>query len=160
MGESTTITHALLTIAAITIASIFAFVMLTKISALNSSISQIIYSNVNNMENSITIIDFYYNSSNQSFVVYVKNTGNADISPGFASMTDIYLGTYGFGPILYTYSSTPSPGHWTYIKLQPDISWKSGETIIMLIFNTTSISPPYSLKIVLPGGVGGEMVKG
>ncbi|MGC8910448.1 MAG: flagellin, partial [Fervidicoccaceae archaeon] len=62
MGESTTITHAILTIAAVTIASIFAFVMLTKISALNSSVSQMIYSNVNSMESSVTIIDFYYSS--------------------------------------------------------------------------------------------------
>lgn len=160
MGESTTITHALLTIAAITIASIFAFVMLTKISTLNSSISQMIYSNVNGMESSITIIDFYYDSQNQSFVVFVKNTGSMDISPTFASMTDVYLGTYGQGTSLYTYSSSPSPGHWSYTKTQPTASWKAGETIVILVYNTTAVIPPYQIKIVMPNGIGAEMAKG
>ncbi|MCI4396939.1 MAG: hypothetical protein JHC28_05210 [Thermoprotei archaeon] len=160
MGESTTITHALLTIAAVTIATIFAFTMLSKISALNNSISQMIYSNVNNMESSITIIDFYYDSQNQSFIIYVKNTGSMDISPTFANMTDVYLGTYGQGSTLYTYSSDPSPGHWTYYKTQQGDAWKTGETIIIALFNSTSISPPYQLKIIMPSGLGGEFVRG
>jgi len=160
LGESTTITHALLTIAAVTIASIFAFVMLTKISALNSSISQMIYSNVNSMESSITIIDFYYSPLNQSFVVFVKNTGSMDISPTFANMTDVYLGTYGQGLTLFTYSTSQSPGHWSYAKTQTDSSWKAGETIVIYIYNTTSVSPPYQVKIVMPSGLGAEMVRG
>ncbi|PNV78654.1 MAG: hypothetical protein C0179_08570 [Fervidicoccus sp.] len=160
MGESTTITHAILTIAAVTIASIFAFVMLTKISALNSSVSQMIYSNVNSMESSVTIIDFYYSSQNQSFIVFVKNTGSMDISPSFSSMTDVYLGTYGQGSVLYTYASSPSLGHWSYTKTQPDPSWKAGETIIIYIYNTTTVLPPYQVKVVMPNGVGAEMVRG
>ncbi|AFH42914.1 flagellar protein FlaG [Fervidicoccus fontis] len=161
MGESTTITHALLTIAAITIASIFAFVMISKISAINSSITQMISSNVNNMESSITIIDFFYNSSGGSFVIYVKNVGTSDISLSALQNTDVYIGTYNSPLTLYTYLSSAYPGHWNYtLAIGGSNSWSAGSTIIIYLYNQTSISPPYYVKIVLPIGIGSELVEG
>lgn len=160
MGESTTIAHALLTIAAITIASVFAFVMLTKISSLNSSIGQFIYSNVNTVQSDLSIIDFFYNSSGNCFVIYVKNVGSTSISLSNLNLTDVYLGTYNSASLLFTYDPAGSPGHWNYTTaFSSNLTWPPGGTIIVFLYNQTAVQPPYYLKMVLPSGVGAEMVK-
>ncbi len=161
MGASTTIAHAVLTIAALAIAASFAFAIILKTGSLTSSISQLIFSQSNELRTDITIIDVYYSSTNSSFIIYVKNTGSLDISSTSLQQTDVYLGTYGGELKLYTYSATGGGGKWNYTETDASTTgWSSGETIVIRVYNTTSVSTPYQVKIILPNGEGEEYVSG
>ncbi len=161
MGASTTITHAILMIAAVIIASIFAFTVILKTSTLTSSISQIIFSEQSAFKTQLTITDIEYSSSKGCFEIYVKNTGYSDITEDLIEKMDVYLGGEGDGLDLYVYSSTPTLGQWNYTEtLYNDNSWNVGETIIIHAYNSTEIKPPYHVKIVLPNGVGTEYTGG
>ncbi len=160
MGASTTIAHALLTIAAIAVAATFAFTMIAKTTTLNSGISQMLFSQSQNLRMDITIIDFYYDTTNNYFTIYAKNTGYIDINLSLLNDTDIYLGEYGSELDLYTYNQTGGAGHWNYTQTDNDSSvWSTGETLVIHLFNQTSIDTPYYLKMVLPNGESDEMVK-
>ena len=161
MGASTTITHALLTIAAITLAAIFAFTIISKTTSLTSSISQFIFSESQNLKTSITIIEVHYDSSLSCFVIYVKNTGSYSMPLSILNETDVYLGTYGSALNLYTYNPLGGAGHWNYTQYGVNnSSWDVGETLALYLYNSTNVSPPYHVKIVLPSGIGGEIVEG
>ncbi len=161
MGASTTIAHALLTIAAITLAAAFAFTMIAKTSSLTSSISQFIFSQSQNLRTSITLIEVHYDDSLSCFVIYVKNTGEVDYPLSVLNNTDIYIGTYGSSLSLYTYDLSGSTGHWNYTqKGEENSAWDAGETIEIHLYNSTSIEPPYYVRITLPNGIGSELVEG
>ncbi len=161
MGASTTIAHALLTIAAITIAAAFAFTMIAKTSSLTSSISQFIFSQSQNLRTSISIIEVHYDSSLACFVVYVKNTGEVDYPVTILNNTDVYLGTYGSSLTLYIYNASGGAGYWNYTqKGVIDNTWSAGETIEIHVYNQTSVEAPYHVRVVLPNGVRSELVEG
>ena len=161
MGSSTTIAHALLTIAAITVASAFAFAMILKTGSLTSTISQLVFSQTNELRTDLTIVEVQYDPGLGAFVVYVKNTGLSDIPSSQLELTDVYLGTYGESLSLYLYKATGGTGYWNYTKtLSTTPSWVAGETIIMYVYNSTQVNPPYHVRVVLPGGEGAETVDG
>jgi flagellar protein FlaG len=159
LGASTTITHAILTIAAVVLAASFAFTIILKTTSLTSSISQLIFSEENSFETKIAITYVTYSPSKECFQIYVKNIGYNDISPDAIKLMDVYLGSY-YGPLqLYPYNSSASPGYWNYTKTDSTTpSWGTGETIVLNLYNNTLVSPPYHVKVVLPSGVGDEYV--
>lgn len=161
MGSSTTIAHALLTIAAITVASAFAFAMILKTGSLTSSISQLVFSQSNELRTDLTIVEVQYDPSLGAFVVYVKNTGLNDIPLSQLELTDVYLGTYGGSLSLYLYNPAGGAGYWNYTKTVTSASsWVAGETLIVKVYNNTRVDPPYHVRVVLPGGEGAETVDG
>ncbi|MEM3927228.1 MAG: flagellin [Desulfurococcaceae archaeon] len=78
MGESTTITHALLTIVAVILASLFAVAVMGQLNSLVNSISVAIKSRSDTFRLSVNIIYAYYNGTH--VMIYVKNTGDLPYS--------------------------------------------------------------------------------
>ncbi len=156
MGESTTITHALLTIVAISIAASFALVVMSRTSLLSSTISQMVYSKSQEMRIQITVT-YMYNNSSTEYIVFAKNIGSSSLT-GF-DLVDIYFGTFGGELKLYTYNQSGGAGHWnaTEYGSTPGV-WEKGETIEIHIYTSQPVDPPYHVKIVLPFGTGAEEV--
>lgn len=160
MGFSTTVTHAILIVAAVTAASILTSTVLFKLGAVSSAISQSVGSQVEKMLTDVTILGVFYNSTGGYFVVYAKNTGKVAISQLDLASADVYLGTYGSALELYTYNSTAGAGYWNYSKTKPSPSWEVGETIVVAVYNRTSVEPPYHVRLCLPNSAVGEYVGG
>ena len=156
MGESTTITHALLTIVAISIAASFALIVISRASLLSSTISQMVYSKSQEMRIQITVT-YMYNNSSTEYIVFAKNTGTSSLT-GF-SLIDVYFGTFGEELKLYTYNQSGGAGHWNVTEYGSTQGvWEKGETIEIHIYTSQPVDPPYYVKIVLPFGSGAEEV--
>ncbi|MEM1843637.1 MAG: flagellin [Desulfurococcaceae archaeon] len=74
MGESTTITHALLTIVAVILASLFAVTIMGQLNYLANSISIAVKNRSDSFRLGVSIIYAYYNGSH--VVLFLKNTGD------------------------------------------------------------------------------------
>jgi len=161
LGFSTTITHAILVVAALTAASILSTAIIIKFNFITSTISQVVQSQANSLLTDITIIDVFYNSTGGYFIIYAKNTGNLEIARDSISKTDVYLGRYGDALDLYIYNASGGPGYWNYSKADPSsTSWLVGETITIKVYNRTTVQSPYHVKICLPSAVVEEFVGG
>lgn len=161
MGFSTTITHAILIVAALTAASILSTAVILKFNFLTSTLSQVVRSQANSLLTDITIIDVFYNSSGNYFIIYAKNTGKLEISQNSLSKADVYLGSYGEPLALYTYNASGGLGHWNYTKTDSSsTNWLLGETIIIRVFNDTVIQAPYHVKVYIPDATVEEFVGG
>jgi len=151
MGESTTIVHALLTIAALLLAAIFAVTVLGRLGFLQSTLSDLIRSKTEIIQTNVKIVSGFYNESEDAYVIYVKNIGNRPITQQMLNNTDIYLGTYGAEVKLYRYGDG-SVGTWTATDLNGDGIWSSGETLIIKVYTGSEVQSPVYVKIVLPTG--------
>ena len=150
MGESTTITHALLTIVAISLAATFATVVITRVSMVSNTLSQVLGEKVELLKTSI-VIAYVYNASQTEYVIYAKNVGQTRIS--VISDIDVYFSSADQPLVLYTYNESGGAGHWNYTELgSSDGIWQPGETIEIHVFTSAEVPPPYRVKLVLPTG--------
>ena len=153
MGFTSVVVEGILLISAVVAASVFAAAFLTKMGEVKDAFVYSTKANIARVKTKITVVYATYNDSEGFFVVYAKNVGQYEVSP--ISKIDVYFGSLGKA-VLYSYDFDGifSPGEWTYIEFtgkKVDI-WEIGETIEIKVYNSTTIDPPYYVKIVLPYG--------
>ena len=149
---SAVVSTAIVAIAGIVMASIFAVALLSQVGVIDSTFRGVSQNAINKMKTSIDIVYLTLNGS--YFVVYVKNTGQRSISVDEIELIDVYFGNDSMQ--LYVYNTT-GLGIWNYTEVSPDNTWSVGETLIIRIYNETAIEgPTYYVKIVLPNGVSDE----
>jgi archaellum component FlaF (FlaF/FlaG flagellin family) len=157
MGFSVTLTHIMMVIASIILASIFTACAFYAGSVVQNQLTQ----GVSNVKNTVNIqVDIVYATVNTTsppnFVIYAKNTGNLPISD--YSYLDVYVGTYGNAQ-LYTYNPTASPGsgNFSITVANGNGVWEPLETATIYVYPTGEISGTlFEAKIVPSQGIGSD----
>jgi flagellar protein FlaG len=157
MGESTTITHAMLTIVALVLAAVFAVAVMGRLGYLQSTLSDLVRIKTDQVQTNVKIITGFYNSTEGAYIVYLKNLGPKDIPFSVFNNTDIYLGPYGGNVLLYVYGNG-STGTWTASDIGGDNIWNAGETAIIKVYTGVEYSSSVYIKVVLPSGADFEEV--
>ncbi|MCC6010565.1 MAG: flagellin [Fervidicoccaceae archaeon] len=151
MGFSVTISHAILLIAAIIVASSFAFVMIAKTSTLSSIFSQNINQLTINSQLDFTFVYAYYNSVEGAFYVYLKNTGLAEIPGSYIAKSDLIIISNNKAQLII-YGDT-KPGYWIFQDTNGISGWQIGETVVIKAYNQTAVDLRMVIKFVLPSGL-------
>lgn len=102
------------------------------------------------------VVDLFYNSTDNSVLIFLKNVGLRDITHGELKLSEIYITSKSLHLVI-PYSDVPLSGRWNYEilnDLNSDGVWGPGETVVM------SARPPYQLssgtykvKVVMSNGV-------
>lgn len=152
MGSSSVVVESILMIAAIVAASVFASSFVVKLAEFKDSFNSVVRSYSDKVKTDIMIVYATYLNSTESFVVYARNIGKTSI---FIKSMSVYFGnTTELDLYTYDYDGEPALGEWDYtIANAPDNGlWEPGETLIIYIYNVTTLTPPYIVKLVLPNG--------
>ncbi|MEM4035503.1 MAG: hypothetical protein QXU97_02665 [Fervidicoccaceae archaeon] len=146
MGESTTIAHALLTIVAVILVSLFAMAVMGQLNLLVNSMNIAVKNKADTFRLSIDIIYAYYNGTH--LVIYVKNTG--DIPYNKLDYMDIFVRDYS-GKVEYYVSGA------SYVVIV-EYGVRTGvlepsETIELVIdTDGRQYTPPIEIKLALVNG--------
>ncbi len=158
MGASLVVTHAILTIASVIMASILAAVTLHKVSELCNVVSQVGKQESLRFLRSIKVVyaAVINNSNVANAVVYVKNVGNVPIEIEELKDADVYFGRYGHANY---YLWGGGPVGWDFEEFDNDQLWRPGETIKINVYSEEAyIRAVYYFKIVLIDGTSAEEV--
>ncbi len=156
---STTISTAILVIAGIIMASMLSVALLSQIGIINNAIMMSSREARDRISTSIDIVHVTLNTTGsiKYIVVFIKNIGKRDLNVNEIMKTDVYV--YDTSRLrLYTYNQVGYPNHWNFTEVYVDNVWSIGETLIIKIYNTSSYSTPFTIRIVLPNGVQSEYV--
>lgn len=148
MGESTTITHALLTIVAVLMASIFAAAVIGQLNSVINTISISIKNKSDTYRMSIAIIYAYYDQSAGRVTIFIKNTGDVPYSK--LDSIDIFI-TDNTGVVDYYSSRDSSKVSLTELGAVNNIL-EPGETLRIDVATTRSYIAPIEVRIVLVNG--------
>lgn len=145
MGESTTITHAILTIVAVLMASLFAAAVLSQLNNVINSLSATIKNKSDTYRMSIIIIYALYDKNTNSLYIYLKNTGEVPYSD--LDNIDVFVKDYT-GRVDYYKSSQATKQEYGNVN---NILEK-GETMLLNITTVTTYTPPLEVKVVFSNG--------
>lgn len=154
MGFSVTISHAIMLITAIIVASSFAFVMMAKTSVLSSLFSQNINQLTINAQLDFAFVYSYYNKEEGVFYIYLKNTGLTEMPSSYITKSDLLIISNNNAQLLL-YGDT-RPGYWVFQDTNGINGWQVGETIIIQAFNQSAVDLRAIVKFVLPSGLAKE----
>jgi flagellar protein FlaG len=159
MGEATVMVHAILTIVGIILATVFAAYVLGRMGYVNSVMSGVLNSKLEEIQSEIKIVAGFYNGSSE-YDIFVKNVGSVDMPEDqLYNKTEVYVGTYDTFSKMYLLSNTSSSNTAQLVDLNGDNVWSSGETVVIKIPPpSTDTSAPVRVKIVLPSGSTAEAV--
>ena len=153
MGESTVITHAMLTILAITITSIFAGIIITASYKAGNTISAVLNLDTQKVSTDVRLVYVSKEETSTGYLykIYMKNVGSQPIS-SLDSM-DVFLGNYTEALDYYRYNSTASNGEWNYTIIgDTNNVWDPKETLVVNVYSASNYGPLISVKVVLPTG--------
>jgi len=158
MGESATITHAILTIAAVLMASLFASVVIGQLNTLFNTISISIRSRYESYRLSVSIIHATIDKESSIIYIYVKNTG--DVAYSDLNNIDVIITDYN-GKTMYYSTRLDSQHRVNYIEYgsQPGVL-ERGETVLLTIQLIESYTLPLEIKLVLSNGYSTTYVVG
>ncbi|MCS7124407.1 MAG: flagellin [Candidatus Bathyarchaeota archaeon] len=156
MGFSLTLSHIIMVIASVCLASVFSAYAFYTGNLIQNELAQ----NVNNYKITVNIrLEIVYATINNTttpphFVIYAKNTGNLP----FVDFTflDVYVGEYGKAQ-LYTYSETASSGSGKYSisTANGDNIWEPRETAVIKVYPTGNVEGiVFEAKLVPSKGIG------
>lgn len=153
MGSSTVIVHGLLTIVGVILATVFGAFVVTRINYVNNALSLILNSKLQELQVDVKIITGFYNSTESTYVIYVKNVGtlNVPLSQLYGK-TELYLNTYDGQNYFFVLSSENEVNKASIKELDEDGVWGSGETIMIKLFFQSKPPEPIKVKLVLPSG--------
>lgn len=158
MGFSSIIVEGIILIAAVIASSILATAIVERTNMVNDAIKQSMKQQADSIKAKIVIVYATYDESIGLFIVYLKNVGKYPIRA--IDKMDIYFGEYGKAELyVYDKDGALSPGEWSYMEIsESKISnvLEPGETIKILIYNSTVVNPPYYVKIFTPYGTWDE----
>jgi len=157
MGFSVTLTHIIMVIASVILASTFTACAFYAGNVVQNELNQ----GVSNVKSTVDIqLDIVYATVNTTsppnFVIYAKNTGNLPIND--FTYLDIYAGTYGNAQ-LYTYDLTANAGSgkFTIIDSNGNGIWEPRETATIYVYPTGEINGTiFEAKIVPSQGIGSD----
>ncbi|MCE4604834.1 MAG: flagellin [Aeropyrum sp.] len=151
MGESTVIAHALLTIVAITMASVFAGVVIFGSYDIGNSIQALYNSMADRMRTDIVIAYISFDPATLTYYVYAKNTGSSPINS--LDTTTIFFGPEGGVLDFYTYDPNGTTGTWYYVEhgTQNQV-WEVGEVLEIVIVAGKDYGGVVKLVMVVPTG--------
>jgi len=161
MGHATVVVEAIVMISAVIAASVFASALVTKVGELRQAVAAAIRSQVERVEIDAVATYATYDPGQSCFLVYIKNVGRYSVPYAYLPKADVYFGSTGSAQ-LYSYDSdgNPAPGEWSFTEAlgNGNDRWEPGETIVLRIYNSTAVDPPYYVKFVLPSGSSVEAV--
>lgn len=152
-GVSNAIVEALLIIVSVSVATILASTVLSKLSEFQNRFTAISSESLQGLSERLAYIHATYDSSNECFVVYVKNVGNYPVH-AFDRATVLFGGS-GSNVNYIPYSSSPSPGCGCWGFKEFGVAngvVDPAETIAIRIYNSTPLDPPYRFKLVTSKG--------
>lgn len=157
MGFSLTITHIIMVIGAVVLASAFVACALYTGNTVQNEFTQ----SVSDAKTTVdTQIDIVYATANTTaspvYAIYAKNTGKLPISD--FTFVDVYVGTYGEAQ-LYTYSASASSGSgkFSVTDANGDGIWEPRETATIYAYPTGTIDDAtLEAKIVPSRGIGSD----
>lgn len=138
-------------IAAVVAVAIFASAIITSVTNIGSAISTDLRMENTRIRTNIIIEYLVYDNNTSTFIVFMKNVGGVKIS--FEELT-VFFGTYGHADIYFP-SDVLIPGSKTWVVEELDTKnnvWDIGETIKMYLTNSTTVDPPYYIRIVTLSG--------
>lgn len=141
MGFSVTISHILMVIASVGLASGFSAYAIYAGSSIQSNVLQ----NVSDVKRQMSLqVQIVYATMNETttpshFVIYVKNIGWLPLTD-FTYM-DVYVGEYGTA-VLYTYNedAQQGSGNFTLIDADEDSLWEPRETAVIRAYPKTNVT--------------------
>ncbi len=152
MASASVVVEAILMIAAIITASIFASSFFTKLLELKDAMNSMVSQYRNRLKTELMIIYATYLKDRGYFAIYAMNIGKSTI---YIERISIYFGNSTLMNLyMYDYDAVLEPGEWFYEEVSDhrDRLWEPGETIVIYLLNQTTITPPYIVKLVLPNG--------
>jgi len=163
MGESTVIAHAMLTILSISLAAIFAGVLISTSYKISNSVSNIVYTQSNIISTNVKIIyisRIQINSTTYLYKVYLKNLGHtAFVDP---SKFDVFLGNQSQSLDYIPYEKNKNgKTFWNYTIIGGS-SFTPQSTLVINTYTQNYYGPTIEAKIVLSNGrtVSGETTIG
>ncbi|UCF58912.1 MAG: hypothetical protein JSV15_00340 [Candidatus Bathyarchaeota archaeon] len=141
MGFSVTISHILMVIASVGLASGFSAYAIYAGSSIQSNVLQ----NVSDVKRQMSLqVQIVYATMNETttpshFVIYVKNIGWLPLTD-FTYM-DVYVGEYGTA-VMYTYNedAQQGSGNFTLIDADEDSLWEPRETAVIRAYPKTNVT--------------------
>ncbi len=157
MGFSLTITHIIMVIASVVLASAFVACALYTGNVVQNEFTQ----GVSDAKNTVdTQVDIVYATANttgtQVFAIYAKNTGKLPLSD--FTFLDIYAGKYGEAQLFsYDASAAAGSGKFTITDANGDGVWEPRETATIYAYPTGTIDDAmFEAKIVPSRGIGSD----
>jgi len=153
MGYSVTLSHIIMVISSICLASVFSAYAFYTGNLVHNELAH----NINDYRGMVNLrLEIVYatvdTSAKPHFVIYAKNVGNLPISD--YTFLDVYVGEYGKAQ-LFTYNSTPSSGHFTLTDANSNGVWEPRETATIRAYPINGISGVvFEAKIVPFKGIG------
>jgi flagellar protein FlaG len=147
MGESTTITHAVLTIAAILMASLFVTVVIGQLNSTLNSISITMKTRSDLYRLSVAIVHASLDKQTNTIYVYAKNTG--DVAYSDLGNVDFIVTDYN-GRTFYLSTRLGNVTVKEYGS-QPGV-FEKGETVLFELALSGTYTSPLEVKLVLSNG--------
>jgi len=156
MGFSVSLTHIIMVIAAVTLASGFSAYAIYNGSVVQNEVLYGVRDAKTRMRLQVDIVYATLEPSTTPphFVIYVKNVGSIPLSN--YTFIDIYVGEYGRSQ-LYSYSQTASAGSGKFnlTDISGDGVWEPRETAVIRAYPTTDVEGVmFEAKIVVLNGIG------
>jgi archaellin len=156
MGFSVTITHVIMVIGAVVLASAFTACAFYTGNMVQSQFTQ----GVNDVKNTMDIqIDIVYATSNAStsdFVIYAKNTGKLPVTE--FTYLDVYVGSYREAQFCnYDETATSGSGKFKLVDANGDGRWDPRETATIYAYPAKAVDGSVLEANVVPStGIGDE----
>lgn len=154
MGFSVTLSHIIMVIASVTLASVFsAYAFYTGNSVQNELMQNVNDAKrMNNLQLEIVYATVDNSTDPPHFVIYVKNVGCLLLND--FTYLDVYVGEYGTAQ-LYTYNSTAVSGQFNLTDASGDGVWEPRETVTIRAYPSSQVEGVmFEAKIVPFRGIG------
>jgi archaellum component FlaG (FlaF/FlaG flagellin family) len=154
MGFSVTLSHIIMVIASVCLASVFSTYAIYTGNLVHNELAQNVndYKRIINLELKIVYATIDNSTAPSHFVIYAKNVGYLPLSD-FTSL-DVYVGEYGKAQ-LYTYNSIATAGQFNLTDADGDGVWEPRETVTIRAYPSSEVDAAiYEAKIVPSKGIG------
>jgi archaellum component FlaF (FlaF/FlaG flagellin family) len=154
MGYSVTLSHIIMVISSICLASVFSAYAFYTGNLVHNELAHNVndYRSMVNLRLEIVYATVDTSTSPSHFVIYAKNVGNLPLSN--YTFLDVYVGEYGKAQ-LFTYNATPGSGQFNLTDANGNGVWEPRETATIRAYPGNSISGTvFEAKIVPFKGIG------
>ncbi len=151
-GVAGPLSEALLIVVGIIVTLLLASTVFSKISLFQSKIDVLSSQLSQAMNEKFTYVYATFNESDSSFIIYLKNTGEYPIYS--LDKFTVVFGSVG-SALYYPYNefASTNSSSWRYVELgNKNGVWDPGETLEIIVYNSTTINPPFFFKLTTANG--------
>ncbi len=150
-GASAVIVEALLLLTGISLAVLLSSAVMSRVSAFQNRFTSAFSEVVQSMSERLAYVYSTYNEVEGAFAVYVKNVGSYSVYG--VEMSTVFFGTVGSSYYFPYCSAGVFTGCWRFIEFNnANGIVEPAETVVIYIYNSTSVAPPYYFKLITPKG--------